>query len=62
MSATADFTAIGEAFGVVGNGILRMFRDFGDGIQRGLKAQAEQRRRDLDEELDWLGEWGGRRG
>lgn len=21
-----------------------------------------QRRRDLDDELDWLGEWGGRRG
>lgn len=40
----------------------RGMRDFGARLWHGIAAEAEQRRRDRDDELDWLGEWGGRRG
>lgn len=41
------------------------FRSFGESLRRGMgqaRQAAEQRRRDIADELDWLGEWRGRRG
>lgn len=54
VKATIDARQVGEA-------IAAHLRDVGVSIKRGFAAQAEQHRRDRDDELDWLGEWGGRR-
>lgn len=61
-TTTSGFAAIVEVFGVIADGWRRAFRDLSEDMQRGLKAQADQRRRELDDELDWLGDYRGRRG